>query len=134
MPQPSRNVSEMATVVNELFIGTTTGTTSTLSHEEITATSIAENPSLPPESNPLHNRSTPTSVAVPSSRNTLKRGKSIDLSDTEAVMLHRGVAVHKSHIDPHGQKTKAFCSADNAFNCNTEFVLVTDAKSIHDRY
>lgn len=90
--------------------------------------------------NPVHKPTKTCSTELPIApppprvRTPQKRGKGIDPSESEVVMLLRKVAATKVHIAPHVSKIDAFKVVANAFNGKIEFVPHIDAKSICDRY
>lgn len=123
-------------MVNEIFIVTGTATTSVLSHKEVAATNVAETAFRLPEPKIFHNRSVPKHGTASSSRKPQKRSRSIDLFDMEAVVMlrDREMAANKAHIAPHSQKAEALGAVADALNCNIDFVLAVNSKSISDCY
>lgn len=63
-----------------------------------------------------------------------KRGRGIDLSGAEVVMMIREVAAAKARIAPHANKTEAFKAVADVLNGNKDFVPHTDSKSVRYRY
>ena len=48
--------------------------------------------------------------------------------------MFREAYAQKLYIDPHEYKQKRFKNFADALNCNTEFKVKVDSKSVRDRY